>query len=153
MVGSHSRLSSLQASALGAGGDEEKEVGASELVSTCRGYPEANLAYHTMSVLLRSCPSSELDIRGIAPSDVIIAALNFASLSSPSFLANSCTFLIGVWRNIRSLVQFALAMVLGRRKRVLFLVQLKNRRIFSLCSVCLRCNAHNSGGIFFVQGE
>ena len=128
-------------------------MGASELVSTCGGYPEANLAYHTMTVLLRSRPSSEPDIRGIAPSDVIIAALNFASLSSPSFLANSCTFLIGVWRNIRSLVQFALATVLGRRRRVLFLVRLKNRRVFSPNSLCLSCNAHGSGGILFVQGE
>ena len=32
---------------------------------------------------------------------------------------------------------------------MLFLIQLKNRRIFSLCSICLRCNAHDSGGIFF----
>ena len=126
-------------------------MGASELVSTCGGYPEANLAYHTMSILLRSHPSSEPDIRGIAPSDVIIAALNFASLSSPSFLANSCTFLIGVWRNIRSLVQFALATVLVQRRRVLFLVRLKNMRVFSPNSLCLSCNAHNSGGIFFVQ--
>ena len=37
---------------------------------------------------------------------------------------------------------------------MLFLVQLKNRRIFSLCSVCLMCNAHDSGGIFlFKQSE
>ena len=51
---------------------------------------------------------------GMAPSDVTVAALNFVSLSSPSFLANSCTFLVGVWRNIGNLVQFVLATVLGR---------------------------------------
>ena len=34
---------------------------------------------------------------------------------------------------------------------MLFLVRLKNRRIFSLRSLCLSCNAHDSGGIFFVQ--
>ena len=57
MVGPQSRFNSPKASALGAGGDEEKEAGASELVSTCEGCPEANLAHHTMSVLLRSRPS------------------------------------------------------------------------------------------------
>ena len=89
----------------------------------------------------------------MAPFDVTIAALNFASLSSPSSLANSCTFLIGVWRIIRNLARFVLAMVLGRRRRVLFLVRLKNKRVFSPSSLCLRCNAHGSGGILFVQGE
>ena len=89
----------------------------------------------------------------MAPSDISIASLNFASLSSPSSLANSCTFLAGVWRIIRNLARFALATVPGRIRRVLFLVQLKNMRIFSLYSICLRCNAHDSGGIFFVQGE
>ena len=44
-------------------------------------------------------------------------------------------------------------MVLGRRRRVLFLVRLKNRRVFSPSSLCLSCNAHGSGGILFVQGE
>ena len=34
---------------------------------------------------------------------------------------------------------------------MLFLVQLKNRRIFSLYSVCLRCNAHDSGDIFLFK--
>ena len=33
---------------------------------------------------------------------------------------------------------------------MLFLVQLKNRRIFSLRSLCLSCNAYDLGGIFFV---
>ena len=31
---------------------------------------------------------------------------------------------------------------------MLFLVRLKNRRILSLCSPCLSCNAHDSGSIF-----
>ena len=90
---------------------------------------------------------------GMALSDISIASLNFPSLSFPFFLANSCTFLAGVWRIIRNLARSALATVPGQGRRVLFLVQLKNMRIFSLCSVCLRCNAHESGGIFFVQGE
>ena len=86
-----------------------------------------------------------------APSDISIALLNFASLSSPSSLANSCTFLIGIWRIIRNLARSALAKVPGWRRRVLFLVRLKNRRIFSLRSFYLNCNAHDSGNIFFVQ--
>ena len=90
---------------------------------------------------------------GMAPSDISIASLNFASLSSLSSLVNSCTFLIGVWRIIRNLAWSALAMVPGRRRRKLFLVCLKNRRIFSLCSLCLSCNTHDSSSIFFVQGE
>ena len=89
----------------------------------------------------------------MAPSDISIAALNFTSLSSPSSLANSCTFLIGVWRIIRNLARSALAAVPGRRRKVLFLVRLKNRRIFSFCSLCLSCNAHYSGGIFFFFKE
>ena len=84
---------------------------------------------------------------GMAPSDVTVAVLNFVSLSSPSSLANSCTFLVSIWRNIRNPVQFALATVLGRRRRVLFLVRLKNRRDYSPNSLCLSCNAHGSGGI------
>ena len=114
------------------------------------------LAYHIILVLLRShlhvshhLPATA----GMAPSDVTIAALNFALLSSPSSLANSCTFLIGVWRIIRSLALFALATVLGRRRKVLFLVRLKNRRVFSPSSLYLSCNAHDSGGILFFQGE
>ena len=90
---------------------------------------------------------------GMAPSDVMIVALNFASLSSPSSLANSCAFSIGIWRNIRNLVLFALATVLGRMRRVLFLVRLKNRRDLSPNSLCLSCNAHGSGGILFIQEE
>ena len=85
------------------------------------------------------------------PSDISIAPLNFASLSSPSFLANSCTFLVGVWRIIKDLAQSALATFPSRRRRVLFLVWLKNKRIFSLRFLCLICNAHDLGGIFFVQ--
>ena len=42
MVDSQSRSSSYQACVLGAGGEEEKEAGAPELVSTYRGCPEAN---------------------------------------------------------------------------------------------------------------
>ena len=33
---------------------------------------------------------------------------------------------------------------------MLFLVRLKNRRIFSLRSLCLSCNTYDLGGIFFV---
>ena len=90
---------------------------------------------------------------GMAPSNISIASLNFASLSSPSSLATSYTFLIGVWRIVRNLARSALATIPGQRKRVLFLVRLKNKRIFSLCSLCLSYNAHDSDGIFFVQGE
>ena len=74
---------------------------------------------------------------------------SFASLSSPSSLANSCAFLIGIRRNIRNLVWFALATVLGRRGRVLFLVRLKNRRDFSPNSLCLNCNVHGLGVPFY----
>ena len=126
------------------------------MVSTCGGCPEANLAHHTMLVLLgsrlhvsRRLPATA----GMAPPVVIIAALSFASLSSPSSLANSCAFSIGIWRNIRNLVLFALATVLGRMRRVLFLVRLKNRRDLSPNSLCLSCNAHGSGGILFIQEE
>ena len=86
---------------------------------------------------------------GIALSDISIAPLNFASLSSLSSLANSCTFLVGIWRMIKNLARSAPTTVPSRRKRELFLVRLKNRRIFSLHSLCLNCNAHDSGGIFF----
>ena len=86
---------------------------------------------------------------GMAPSDISIALLNFASLSSPFSLANSCTFLVGVWRMIKNLGRSVLATVPSQRKRMLFLVRLKNRRIFSLRSLCLNCNAHDSGNIFF----
>ena len=137
------------------------------MVSTCGGCPEANLAHYTMSILLGSCPPHVPSLQevalymsrrlpataGMAPSDVTIAAPNFVSLSSPSSLANSCTFLVGVWRNIGNLVQFALTKVLNRRRKVLFLVQLKNRRDFSPNSLCLNCNAHGSDGILFIQEE
>ena len=89
----------------------------------------------------------------MTPSDISIAPLNFASLFSPSSLANSCMLLIGVLRIIKNLARSALAMVPGRRRRVLFLVRLKNRRILSLCSLCLSCNAHDSGGIFLLFRE
>ena len=85
---------------------------------------------------------------GMAPSDISIASLNFASLSSPSSFANSCTFLIGVRRIVKNLARSALATVPGQRRRMLFLVRLKNRRILSLCSLCLNCNAHDSGSTF-----
>ena len=114
------------------------------------------LAHHIISVLLRSHLHVSRHLpatAGMAPSDVTITALNFASLSSPFSLANSCTFLIGVWRIIRNLAWFALVMVLSRMRRVLFLVWLKNRRVFSPSSLCLRCNAHGSSSILFVQGE
>ena len=53
----------------------------------------------------------------MAPFDISIAPLNFASLSSPSSLANSCTFSVGVWRIIKDLAQSALATVPGQRIR------------------------------------
>ena len=81
-------------------------------------------------------------------SNISIASLNFTSLSSPSSLANSCTFLVGVWRMIKDLIQSALATVPSRRRRVLFLVRLKKRKIFSLRFLCLNSNAHDSGGSF-----
>ena len=129
------------------------------MVSTCGGCPEANLAHPMMSVLLGSRPPRVPSFAykpatvGMAPSDVTIVTLNFASLSSPSSLANSYAFSIGIWRNIRNLVRFALATVLGRRRRVLFLVRLKNRKDFSPNSLCLGCNTHGSGGILFIQEE
>ena len=83
-----------------------------------------------------------------APSNISIASLNFASLSSPPSLANSYTFLIGVWRFIKDLMQFVPATIPGRSRRVLFLAQLKDRKIFDLCFLCLNCDAYNSGGIF-----
>ena len=58
-----------------------------------------------------------------APSNISIAPLNFASLSSPSSLANSYTFLVGIWMIIKDLARSALATVPGRRRRILFLVR------------------------------
>ena len=84
----------------------------------------------------------------MAPSDISIAPLNLASLSSPSSLANSCTFLVGVWRIIKDLARSALATVPGRRRRILFLVRLKNRKISNHHFLCLSCNAHDLGSIF-----
>ena len=86
---------------------------------------------------------------GMAPSDISIAPLNFASLSSPSSLTNSYMLLIGIRKIIRNLARYALATVPGRRRRVFFLVRLKNRRILSLRFLCLSCNAHDSGSLFF----
>ena len=40
-------------------------------------------------------------------------------------------------------------MVPGRRRKALFLVWLKNKRIFSLRFLCLNYNDHDSGCIFF----
>ena len=34
---------------------------------------------------------------------------------------------------------------------MLFLVRLKNKRIFNLRSLCLSCNAHDSGSIFLFK--
>ena len=82
-----------------------------------------------------------------APYDISIAPLNFASLSSSSSLANSCIFLVAVWRIIKDLARSALTTVHGRRRRILFLVRLKNRKIFSLHFLCLSYNAYDSGGI------
>ena len=53
-----------------------------------------------------------------ALSNIWIAPLNFASLSTPSSFANSCTFLDGVWRLIKDLARSALATVLGRGRGV-----------------------------------
>ena len=155
MVDSQSCLGSLQARALGASGEEEEEVAVPELVSTCWGCPEVNSDPQYNIGTPRKSPSMGLAncLQWRRPSDISITPLNFASLSSPSSLANSCTFLIGVWRIIRNLARSTLATVPGRRRRVLFLVQLKNRRILSLRSLCLSCNTHDSGGIFFVQGK
>ena len=99
------------------------------------------------------CLAIYLQSRGWLPLISQLLPSNFAPLSSPSSLANSCMFLIGICKIIRNLAQFALGTTLGRRRRMLFLVRLKNRRIFSLCSLCLNCNAHDSGDIFFVQRE
>ena len=85
---------------------------------------------------------------GMAPSDISIALLNFVSLSSPFSLANSCTFLVGIWRMIKNLTRSVLATVPSQRKRMLFLVRLKNRRIFSLRSFCLNCNAIQAASFF-----
>ena len=83
----------------------------------------------------------------VAPFNISIASLNFASFSSPSSLANSCTFLISVWRLIKGLTQSMPTTVPGRRRRVFFLTRLKGRKIFGLCFLCLSCDVQNPGGI------
>ena len=55
---------------------------------------------------------------------------------------------VGAWRFIKDLTQSAPPTIPGRSRRVLFLAQLKDRKIFGLCFLCLNCDAHNSGGIF-----
>ena len=155
MVDSQSHSSSHQARVLGVGGEEEKETGAPELVSTCWGYPEANSDPESNISTPKKLPSrgfvSCLQWRRRPPSDISIAPVNFASLSPPSSLANSCTFLVGIWRIIRDLARFALVTVPGRKRRILFLVWLKNKRIFSHRFLCLSCNAHDLGGIFLFK--
>ena len=152
MVDSQSRSSSNCTRTLGTSDEEEEEAEAPELVLACWGhhraysYPEANIC--TPKKLPPRSLASRLQWRRWSPSNISIASFKFASLSSPSSLANSCTFLIGTWRFIKDLARLALATVLGRRRIVLFLVWLKDRRIFGLCSLCLSCDAHNSGGIF-----
>ena len=152
MVDSQSRFSNHQAHVLGAGSEEEKETGAPELVSTCWGRPEANFDPKYNISTPRKSPSrglaSCLQWRRRPPLIISIAPLNFASLSSPSSLANSYTFLIGVCRIIKDLARSTLVMVPSQRRRLLFHVWLKNRRIFSLRFLCLSCDAHDSGGIF-----
>ena len=111
------------------------------------------LIHHIISVLLGSHPPcvSPSACNGESGSLWYLNCslqLHFTSLSFPSSLANSRMLLIGVWRIIRNLARSELATVPGQRRRMLFLVRLKNRRIFSLCSLCLSCNAHDSGGIF-----
>ena len=150
MVDSQSRSNSNWAHTLGIDDEEEEEAKAPELVSTCWGHPGAN-SYLEANIYTPKKSSSRslarLAMVEVAPSNISIVSLNFASLSSPSFLANSCTFLISVWRLIKDLTQFAPAMVPGQRRRVLFIIRLKNRKIFGLCFLCLSCDAHNSSGI------
>ena len=151
MVDPQPRSSSNQARTLGTGDKEEEKAEAPELVPTCWGhprtyyYPEANICTPKKSPP-RSL-TSRLQCRRWSPSNISIASLNFASLSSPSSLANSCTFLISVWWLVMDLAQLAPATVPGRRRRVLFLARLKDRKIFGLCFLCLNCDAHKSSGI------
>ena len=153
MVDSQSRSSSHQARMLGAGDKEEKEAGTPELVSPCWGHLEANY-YPESNISTRNggdSPQGSRQLPAMAettPFDMSIAHLNFASLSSLSSLANSYTFLVGVWRIIKDLAQSVLATVPGQMRRILFPVQLKNKKIFSLHFLCLSCNAYDSGGIF-----
>ena len=152
MVDSQFRSSSNWARMLGIGDGEEEEVKALRLVPTCWGhhgaysYPEANICTPKKIVLQKS--RQLLTMAEVAPFNISIASLNFASLSSPSSLANSCTFLISVKRFIKDLTQSAPATVPDRSRRVLFLARLKDRKIFGLCFLCLSCDAHNLSGIF-----
>ena len=118
--------------------------------SPAKAILKRTLIQNLISVLLRSrFPTVSLAAcnGGDGPSDISIAPLNFASLSSPSSLANSYTFLISVWRLVMDLMQMAPVTIPGRRRRVLFLARLKDMKIFGLCFLCLSCDAHKSGGI------
>ena len=99
MVDSQSRSNSNWARTLGIDDEEEEEAKAPELVSTCWGHPGAN-SYLEANIYTPKKSSSRslarLAMVEVAPFNISIASLNFASLSSPSFLANSCTFLISV---------------------------------------------------------
>ena len=156
MVDSQSRLGSLQVRALGAGGEEEEEAAAPELVFTCWGCLKWTLIPNIISVLLGSRPpwASPAAYNG---GDGSLWYLNYSPQLRftffPFLFSHSCMFLIGVWRIIGILARSTLATIPSRRRRVFFLVRLKNRRILSLCSLCLSRNAHDSGGIFFVQGK
>ena len=151
MVDSQPRSSSNRASMDGADDGKEEEMEVLELVPTCWGYPEAysypeaNI-YTPKKSSLRSLVSC-LQWRRWPCSNISIASLNFASLSSPSSLANSCTFLISVWRLIKSLTQSTPATVPGQRMRVFFLTRLKGRKIFGLCFLCLSCDIQDLDGI------
>ena len=91
--------------------------------------------------------ASRLQWRRWSPSNISITSLNFALLSSPSSLANFCTFLISVWRLVMDLMQLVLSTIPGQRKRVLFLTRLKDRKIFGLCFLCLNYDAYKSSDI------
>ena len=143
--------SSNRACTLGTGDEEEEEAEAPELVPTYWGhpkaysYPEANI--YTPKKLPPRSLASRLQWWRWSPSNISIASLNFASLSSPSSLANSNTFLISVWRLVMDLTQFTPATIPSRRRRVLFLARLKDRKIFGLYFFCLSYDAHKSGSI------
>ena len=151
MVDSQPCSSSDRARTLDTSDEEEEKAEAPKSVPTCWGhpgaysYPEANICTPKKSPP-RSL-ASRLQWRKWSPSNISIASLNFASLSSPSSLANSYTFLISVWRLVMDLAQLAPATVLGRKRRVLFLAWLKDRKIFGLCFLCLSCDAYKSSGI------
>ena len=112
---------------------------------------ECTLIQKPIYVLLKNRPPEVSLVAcnggGGPPSNISIASLNFASLSSPSSLANYCTFLISIWRLIMDLTQSTPTTVPVRRRRVLFLARLKDRKIFGLCFLCLSCDTHKLGGI------